>query len=64
MSINKLMIDVVLIYNVILLSHKKEWIRVSCSELDEPRASHRVKSKKEKQVSCINAYMWNQEKQY
>ena len=35
--------NVVHIYNGILFSHKKEWIWVSCSEVDEPRASYRVK---------------------
>ena len=29
---------VVHVYNGILLSHKKEWIWVSSSEVDEPRA--------------------------
>ena len=29
--------DVVCIYNGILLSHKKEQVGVSCSEVDEPR---------------------------
>ena len=32
------------IYNGILLSHKKECIRVSSNEVDEPRACYRVKS--------------------
>ena len=30
--------DVVYIYNGIILSHKKEWIWVKCSEVDETRA--------------------------
>ena len=51
-------------YNGILLGHKKEQIWVSCSEVDEPRASYTKwsKSEREKQVSYIHAYMWNLEK--
>ena len=39
-------------YNGVLLSHKKEQIWVSCSEVDEPRACYTdwSKSEKEKQV--------------
>ena len=50
-------------YNGILLGHKKEQIWVSCSEVDEPRASYTKwsKSEREKQVSYIHAYMWNLE---
>ena len=53
--------EVVHLYNGILLSHKKEQIWVSCSEVDEPRASYTewTKSEKEKQVLYINAYIWN-----
>ena len=36
------------IYNGILLGHKKEWIWVSCSETDEPRACYTVWSHKKK----------------
>ena len=57
--------DVVIhLYNGILLSHKKEWIWVSYSELDEPRASYTKwsKSERENQVSCINVCIWNLEK--
>ena len=32
--------DMAHIYNRILLSHKKEGVWVSCSELDEPGASY------------------------
>ena len=51
------------IYNEILLSHKKEWIWVSCSELDEPGASYTQwsKSEREKQVLDINTNTWNVE---
>ena len=56
---------VVHIYNGILLSHKKEWIWVSWTEVDEPRAFYTEwsKSKREKQI-CINTYIWNLEKWY
>ena len=52
------------LYNGILLSHKKEQTWVNCSEADEPRASYTEwsKSEREKQVSYINAFMWNWEK--
>ena len=58
--------DVVHIYSGLLLSHKKERIWVSSSEVDEPRTSYteQSKSEREKQISCINAYMWNLEKWY
>ena len=55
------------LYNVILLSHKKERIWDSCHEVREPEASHTEdeKNKEEKkQVLYINAYTWNLEKQY
>ena len=51
--------DVVHIYNVILLSHLKEWIWVSSSEVDEPRACYTEenKSKREKQIQYINTHI-------
>ena len=54
------------IYNGILFSHKKEWIWVSCSEVNESRACYTEwnKSEKEKQVSYINVYIFYLEKQY
>ena len=54
------------IYNGILLSHEKEHIWVSSSEVDEPRACYAEwsKSEREKQVLYINAYIWNLEKWY
>ena len=45
---------VVHLYNGILLSHKKEQTWVNCSE-------GKSKSEREKQVSYINAFMWNWE---
>ena len=58
--------DVVHIYNGTLLSHKKEWNWVICRDLDGPRDCHTEWSKpeREKQMSYINAYMWNLEKCY
>ena len=58
--------DVVHIYNVILLSHKKERNWVICRDVDGPRYCHTEwsKSEREKQISYINAYMWNLEKWY
>ena len=57
---------VVHLYKEILLSHKKEQIWVSCSEVDEPRASYTEwsKSENEKQVLYINTYIWNLDKCY
>ena len=66
MSINRGMDkeDVAHIYNGILLSHKKEWNSAICRDVDGPRDCHTEwsKSKREKQVSYINAYMWNLKK--
>ena len=44
-----------------LLSHKKEHNWVICRDVDGPRDFYTewIKSKKGKQVSYINAYMWN-----
>ena len=55
--------DVVHIYNGILLSHKKEWNLVICSNVDGSRdcRTEWSKSEREKQISYINAYMWNLE---
>ena len=54
------------IYNEILLSHKKEWIWVSCSEVNEARTRYTEWCKSEigKQILYINTYIWNLEKQY
>ena len=55
--------DVAHIYNGVLLSHKKEQNWVICRDVDGPRDCHTdwSKSEREKQVSYINAYMWNLE---
>ena len=54
---------VVHMYNGILLRHKKEQAWVSSSEVDEPRACYTEwsKSEREKEISYINAYVWNLE---
>ena len=56
--------DVVYIYNGIVCSHEKKWNWVICRDVDGLRVCHTEwsKSEKEKQVSYINAYMWNLEK--
>ena len=58
--------DVVHIYNAILLSHKKERNWVIYRNVDGLRVCHIEwsKSEREKQISYINAYMWNLEKWY
>ena len=45
-------------------SHKKEHIWVSSNEVDEPTAYYTEwsKSGRERQTSCINAYIWNLER--
>ena len=55
---------VVHIHNEILLSYKKEPVWVSSNEVDEARASYTERSKleRERQISYINAYIWNQER--
>ena len=57
---------VVHIYYGILLSYKKECILVSSNEVDKPRAycTEWSKSEREKQISCINTYIWNLERWY
>ena len=66
MTINRWMDKevVVHIYNEILLSHEKEWIWVSCCEVDEPRPCYTEwsKSEREKQMLYINAHVWSLEK--
>ena len=42
----------------------KEGIWVSANEIDEPRAYYTEWSKSEKQISYINAYIWNLERGY
>ena len=56
--------DVVHTYNGILLSHRKERNCIIYRDVDGPRDFHTVKSEREKQISYINAYMWNLEKWY
>ena len=57
---------VVLIYNGILLSHKKEWNSAISRDVDRTRDCHTEWSKleREKQISYNIAYMWNLEKWY
>ena len=49
------------IYNGILLSHRKKWNWVICSEVDGPRVCHTEWSKleREKQILYANTYIWN-----
>ena len=67
MSINRGMDreDVVYIYNGIFLSHRNE-IGSSYRDMDRPRdcSTEYSKSKIEKQISYINAYMWSLKKWY
>ena len=66
MSIDKWMDqeDVVQICNGILLSHKKEQMWISWTEVEEARFCYTEwsKSKREKQISYINTYIRNLEK--
>ena len=56
--------DVAHIYNGILLSHKKEWNWLICSEVDGPRdcRTEWSKSEREKQIPYANTYIWNLKK--
>ena len=56
--------DVVQVHNGLLFSHEKEQNCAICRDMDGPRDCHTVTSEREKQVSCIKAYMWNLEKWY
>ena len=51
----------VYIYNGILLNHKKEWHCVICRDVDVSTDCHTEwnRTKREKQISYINVYMWN-----
>ena len=68
MSISRWMNKEVLvhIHNGILLSYTKEHIGVSSNEMDEPGSYYTEwrKSERERQILFINAYIWNQERQY
>ena len=54
------------IHNETLFSHKKEWIWVSTSEVDEPKFCYTEwsKSEREKRISYIDADIWHLEKWY
>ena len=58
--------DVVCIYNGILLGPKKERNWFICRDVDGSLDCNTgwSKSEREKQISYINAYMWNLEKWY
>ena len=53
--------DVEHTYNGMLLSHKKEWNNVICSNMDGPRDCHTEwsKSDRERQMLYDIAYVWN-----
>ena len=51
--------DMVHIYNGILLSHKKEWNNVICSNMDATRDYHTKWSKSERQIPYDITYVWN-----
>ena len=50
-------------YFSVIKSNKFESVELRWTNLD-PVTQSEVKSKREKQVSCINAYIWNLEKWY
>ena len=62
--IKKLWYIYIYIFNRISLSHEKEGICVNANKVDEPRAYYTEWSKSEKQISYINAYIWNLERGY
>ena len=55
---------VIHLYNGELFNHKKEWIWISYSEVDEPRVYYTEWSKPERNtpIQYTNAYIWNLEK--
>ena len=53
-----------LLYNGILLSHKKEPIWVSYNEVNESIAYYTEWSMSERQILYINAYIWHLERRY
>ena len=57
---------VIHIKNGILLSYNEEHICVSSNEVGEPRACYTdwSKSERERQISYINAYIWDLERSY
>ena len=57
---------IVYIYSGILLNHKKECIWISSNEVDELGTYYIEwsKSKRERQISYIKAYIWNLEGWY
>ena len=55
---------VVHIPNELLLSFKKECISVGPNEVDGPRTYYAEWSKSERQISYINAYIWDLETWY
>ena len=62
MSINRGMNKeaVVHIYNVILLSHKKQWNYAICSNMEGPRDY--CNPERERQITYNIVYLWNQRK--
>ena len=58
--------DVVHIYNVILLGHKKEQSNAICSNMDGPRDCHTEwsKSDRQRQISHDITSIWNLKKGY
>ena len=52
--------------SALLLSHKKKWNCTIWRNVDGPRVCHTEwsKSERERQISYINAYMWNLDKWY
>ena len=56
--------NVVYLYNAILRSHKKEWNKAICSNMDGPKDYHAKWSKpdRERQVLYDITYTWNLKK--
>ena len=56
--------DAVHMYSGIVLSHKKEWSKAICSNMDRPRdyRTKQSKLKKERQILYDIAYTWNLKK--
>ena len=57
MSIDRWVDKEDVVYNGILLSHKKEWNNALCSNMDEPRDYHTKQSKSERHIPYDITYV-------
>ena len=65
-AFSKTTLNILHIHNETVHNYKKECIWVGSNEVDEPEAYHTEwsESERERQISCINVYMWDTERWY